>query len=59
MCTDFVLDRRRFAGLIPERVKKSQYNIGFQPTIKVTDDRHATDTVMLVLRDGRRCRQNM
>ena len=36
MCTDFGLDRLRFAGLIPERVKKSQYNIGFQPTIIIT-----------------------
>jgi len=33
MCTDFAPDRLRFAGLIPERVEKSEYNIGFQPTI--------------------------
>jgi len=26
MCTDFGPDRLRFAGLIPERVQKSQYN---------------------------------
>jgi len=26
MCTDFGTDRMRFAGLIPERVKKSQYD---------------------------------
>jgi len=34
MRTDFGPDRLRFAGLIPERVQKSEYNIiGFQPTI--------------------------
>jgi len=33
MCTDFGPDRLRFAGLIPERVQKSEYNIGFQPTM--------------------------
>ena len=33
MRTDFGPDRLRFAELIPERVQKSQYNIGFQPTI--------------------------
>jgi len=33
MYIDFGLDQLRFAGLIPERVQKSQYNIGFQPTI--------------------------
>jgi len=30
MCTDFGPDRLWFAGLIPERVQKSEYNIGFQ-----------------------------
>jgi len=33
MCTDFGPDRLRFAGLIPERVQKSEYNIDFQPTV--------------------------
>jgi len=33
MCTEFGPNWLRFAGLIPERVQKSQYNIGFQPTI--------------------------
>ena len=32
MCTDVGPDRLRLAGLILERVQKSKYNIGFQPT---------------------------
>jgi len=37
MCTDFGPDQLRFAGLIPERVHKSEYNVGFQPTIIIPD----------------------
>ena len=33
--TDFGPDRLQFAGLILEGVQKSQYNIGFQPTISL------------------------
>jgi len=32
MYTDFGPDGLRFAGL-PKRVQKSQYNIGFEPTV--------------------------
>jgi len=43
MCTDFGLDRLRFAGLILKRVQKSEYNIGFEPTTKTKKGR-STDS---------------